>query len=58
MDWPPYLSDLYIIENIKAFNNKQLEGKRFATINQLKNKLYDIWESDDKGMVERYAMNI
>ena len=37
---------------------KQLEGKGFATINQLKKKLFDIWESVDEGMIERYAMSI
>ena len=58
IDWPPYSPDLNPIENIWAFMKKQLEGKRFATINQLKNKLYDIWESFDEGMVERYTMSI
>ena len=37
---------------------KQLEGKWFAAMNQLKNMLYDIWESVDEGMVRRYAMSI
>ena len=35
------------------FLEKQLEGKRFAAMNQLKNKLYDFLESVDEGMVER-----
>ena len=37
---------------------KKLEGKRFTTMNQLLNKLYDIFESVDEGMVERYAISI
>ena len=37
IDWPPYSSDLNQIEHIWAFLKKQSEGKKFATINQLKN---------------------
>ena len=29
---------------------------RFATMNQLKNKLYDIWRNADESMVERYKI--
>ena len=36
-----------------GFCEKQLEGKRFATMNQFKNKLYDIYWNVDEGMVER-----
>ena len=38
IDWPPYSSDLNQIEHIWAFVKKQLEGKKFATMNQLKNE--------------------
>ena len=27
-------------------------------MNQLKNKLYDVWESVNEGIVERYTMSI
>ena len=37
---------------------KHFEGKSFAKMNQLKNKQYDIWESVDDVMVERYAISI
>ena len=46
------------MENIWIFIEKKLEGKRFVTINQLKNILYDIWESIDESMAERYAISI
>ena len=51
-DWPPYSPDLNPIENILVFMKKQLEGKWFTTMNQLKNKLYDICESVEEGIVE------
>ena len=41
IDRPPYSPDLNQIEHIWAFMKKQLEGKRFATMNQLKNEQYE-----------------
>ena len=41
-----------------GFHVKLLEGKRFATMNQLKNKLYDILKNDDENMVKRYVIGI
>ena len=41
MNWPSYSPDLNPIENIWTFMKKKIKRKRFAIMNQLKNKLYD-----------------
>ena len=52
MDWPQYLPDLNPIENLWAIKKRKIRGRKFVTINSLKNGLHQIWSDIESSTIE------
>ena len=58
IDWPPYSPDLNPIENVWALMKRKISGRKFTSMNSLKNELYKIWADIEIETIEKIWMSI
>ena len=58
IDWPSYSPDLNPIENVWALMKRKISGRKFTSMNSLKNELYKIWADIEIETIEKIWMSI
>ena len=54
IDWPPYSPDLNPIENAWTLMKRKISGRKFTSMNSLKNELYKIWADIEIKQLRKY----